>query len=674
MNRLTESTSLYLQQHAGNPVDWHPWDDEALAMARAEQRPILLSIGYSACHWCHVMAHESFEDPETARWMNALFLNIKVDREERPDLDRVYQLAHQLLTGRGGGWPLTVFLDPDDLTPFFAGTYFPPQPRHGLPAFAELLKKIREWFDTRRDEVREQNQRLTEAVASLQTGSDEGDPPGQEIFEAATEQLRKNYDALHGGFGSAPKFPQAPLLGLVQSIARHDASGDPSGAGHMLHDSLTRMALSGLRDHLDGGFFRYTVDGSWTIPHFEKMLYDNAMLLPLYAEVGAQANDPFLADVASGIVSWLETCMRHEQGGFAASIDADADGQEGGYHVWQRAEIESLLSSDEAGIVIPMFGLDQPPNFEGQAWHLIRADGDPLTHVPAEALRKLTSARNLRVAPTTDTKRLTTWNALCIEGLARAGMALDRPEWLDLAEETLRFTREQLWRNGRLYAVFDDNEARFPAYLDDHAGLLHATLTLLQARWSEASMKFAAQLGDALLALFEDGDRGGFFFSADGTDTPIARLRPLQDDALPGGNGVAARALLKLGHLAGDARYLDAARKTLSVARREIEGYPLAHASLVLALNDYLEPATQVIVTGTDAVRVQELALTARQAIRGPHQVNCYAIGPDSGGLPGILSHLDTDEAAAAFVCRGLECLPPVEGIEELNRLLTEAK
>jgi uncharacterized protein YyaL (SSP411 family) len=671
MNQLAESTSLYLQQHANNPVDWHLWDEQALALARSEQRPILLSIGYSACHWCHVMAHESFEDPEIARWMNALFVNIKVDREERPDLDRIYQLSHQLLTGRGGGWPLTVFLDPADLTPFFAGTYFPPEPRHGLPGFAELLKKVRQWYDTHREEVAAQNRKLVEAIASMQDGSEATEPPGMDVFATLDDSLRKNYDAQNGGFGGAPKFPQAPLLALVQFMAQH--GNRASDTADMLHDSLTRMALSGLRDHLDGGFFRYTVDGAWTIPHFEKMLYDNAMLLPLYAEAAMTRDDPFLAETAAGIVDWLGRHMRHDNGGFYASIDADADGKEGGFHVWQREEVEQLLNAEDSARVCALFGLDQPPNFEGHAWHLVRADGDTRTELPRQAMNRLLEARAQRIPPATDTKQLAAWNALCIEGLARAGMALNRQEWLEMAEQALQFVRSHLWHEGRLYAVYAGDRAQFPAYLDDHAGLLNAILVLLQGRWSSENLQFACQLGEELLDAFADAEAGGFFFSAASAAVPVHRLKPFQDDALPSGNGVAVRGLLKLGHLLGDARYLDAARMTLTAATREIEDYPLAHASLLLALADHQHPVTQVLITGHDQQRTEALRDTARQAAGGPFRVNCYTVRPDGGPLPGMLGALDFDAAAAAFVCRGLQCLPPVTEADQLTSLLTEA-
>jgi uncharacterized protein YyaL (SSP411 family) len=672
MNRLAQSSSLYLQQHADNPVAWHPWDETALAAARSGGKPILLSIGYSACHWCHVMAHECFEDPATAQRMNELFVNIKVDREERPDLDRVYQLCHQLLTGRGGGWPLTVFLDPQDLAPFFAGTYFPPQPRHGLPAFPDLLVKLRQWFDQHRDELAAQNEQLAEAVASLQRGSESGQPPGLDVLDSAHGPLRRNFDARHGGFGAAPKFPQAPLLALVQSLAMGAPAGDPAGTGHMLRDSLTRMALSGLRDHLDGGFFRYAVDESWTIPHFEKMLYDNAMLLPLYAEVAAHWDDRFLAQAADGIVSWLTGAMRQDNGGFSASIDADAAGVEGGFHLWQPEQVEALLEPEEYREVAAMYGLLGPANFEGRSWHLLRRDGQPHADPPAAALHKLAAARDGRVAPVTDTKQLTSWNALCIEGLARAGMALDRPGWLELAEQALAFIRRELWHDGRLYAVFADGRAQFPAYLDDYAGLLHAILSVMESRWLPGHLEWANSLADALLERFNDSEQGGFFLSSADTEVPIHRLQPRQDDALPSGNGVAVRALLRLGHLTGEQRFLDAASGALAAAGDDITRYPLAHASLLLALQEFHTPPTQVIVTGGSPDERAALQAAARSAGGGRLRVHCYAIGPDGGPLPGILGALDREGSAVAMVCRGLQCLPAVSDAEELARLIED--
>jgi hypothetical protein len=665
MNRLSDSSSLYLRQHADNPVDWHPWDDDALELARGEDRPVLLSIGYSACHWCHVMAHESFGDPATAELMNSLFVNIKVDREERPDLDKVYQLSHQLLTGRGGGWPLTVFLEPHDLGAFFAGTYFPPQARHGLPAFRDLLCKVREWFDANRGAVTAQNRNLQQTIQATQEAGPDPGSADAGLVDQAYAQLQARHDPHHGGFGGAPKFPQAPLLGLAASLARMDSdfAGD---ARRMLDASLAAMAVSGLRDHLDGGFFRYSVDAAWTIPHFEKMLYDNAQLLPLYAEAARRSGDDLLRATADGIAGWLLTEMKQPAGGFAASIDADADGQEGGYHVWDREAVRSVLEADQFEAFARDFGLDQAPNFEGRHWHLQRANGSVSGH--EAALERLRAARCKRVAPATDSKILTAWNALCIDGLARAGAALNRPEWLEAAVETLEFLRRTAWREHQLYAVIYAGEARVPGYLDDHAFLLQATLSVLQQRWQDDLLPFARALADRLLSEFAHAD-GGFYFTASSQPVPVARLRLLQDDATPNGNAVAAMALQSLAHLDARHDYAEAARKALNCGAAELARYPLAHASQLTALNHQLRPFAQVIIGGADEHEKHAWhALAARF-----DRVNCYVVPAGARALPGAAGRELEAQAVAATVCLGMRCLPTVTRPEALEQALREA-
>ena len=672
MNRLNDSGSAYLRQHAENPVDWHPWDDTALALARESGKPILLSIGYSACHWCHVMAHESFEDAHTAALMNELFINIKVDREERPDLDKVYQLSHQLLTNRGGGWPLTVFLDPQDLTPFFAGTYFPPAPRHGMPAFTELLEKLRAWFDSNRDAVSAQNHRLRDAISNLQNVQQQDGQPDHQVFAKAHAQLVDRFDTTHGGFGGAPKFPQAPMLNLVQSLSLMRESFSDS-AQQMLRETLQKMALSGLRDHLDGGFFRYTVDGAWTIPHFEKMLYDNALLLPLYAETAARTGDPLLAETAEGIAAWMVDEMRDANGGFYASIDADADGIEGGFHVWDREELKTLLDEDQFEAAVRHYGIDGPPNFEGRHWHLVRtgANGQAADQAVLEQARiRMHEARSERTPPATDTKQLTAWNALCVDGFARAGAAMQRSDWIDVAEQTLSFLSNTLWHEDNLFAVHARRQKRFPAYLDDHAFLLKATLSLLRARWNPEHLGLARSLADILIERFEDPDAGGFFFSAAAQPVPIARLRPLQDDATPGGSGVAAFALETLGHLGSEQRYLDTAERTLKGSFAEQQQHPLGHATLLAALYEHLEPATRVIITGSDEQEMQ-----AWKAVTASYdRVNCYVLGPGSAdsanNLPGISGLSEQQGQTRAYVCEGRHCLPPASSVDILQEQL----
>ncbi|NNE06745.1 MAG: thioredoxin domain-containing protein [Xanthomonadales bacterium] len=665
MNRLQDSSSLYLRQHADNPVHWQPWDEAALAQAREQGRPVLLSIGYSACHWCHVMAHESFEDPATAELMNRLFVNIKVDREERPDLDKLYQLSHQLLTGRGGGWPLTVFLDPTDHGAFFAGTYFPPEPRHGMPAFQELLHKIRDWFDANRGAVTAQNRQLQQAIEQMQASASPGEVAhSEDLFQAAYDQFSERHDTRHGGFGGAPKFPQAPQLALLDQMARSKAAF-ADGAITMLDNTLEAMALGGLRDHLDGGFFRYTVDGAWTIPHFEKMLYDNAQLLPIYASAAARSGKRVLAQAAEGIGEWLLTEMRDDRGCFHASVDADADGVEGGYHVWDRDELRALVGEEDFAAFARSFGIDEPPNFEGEHWHLRRRDGaldgyEPIT-------QRLRTAREERIPPETDRKILTAWNALCITGLARAGVALQKPDWINAAQECWQYLQEHAWRDDRLYAVIFEDQAQFPAYLDDHAFLLEATLALLQARWTDGGLPLARRLAQRLAELFED-PRGGFCFTASDQPSPVTRLLLLQDDATPNGNASAAMGLLDLAHLDGDAQMLERARQAVARSVSDAARYPLAHATALRA-HDLLDAApAQVLILGSDPEQKNQMRAVAARHDR----LNCFLLPESTADLPALIGRDRHDGPALALVCRDLHCLPPATSPGALERVLAE--
>jgi len=680
MNRLQTESSLYLRQHADNPVHWQPWDQAALDTARKSGRPILLSIGYSACHWCHVMAHESFEDEATAEIMNRRFTNIKVDREERPDLDRIYQLAHQLLTGRGGGWPLTVFLDPEELLPFFAGTYFPRERRYGMPAFREVLVAIDEWFHNHPDDRQKQAGQLRAALQSLQKAGPADDPGADDssieaMFRRAAELVRSRFDSVNGGFGGAPRFPQAPLLEAIAALAKTQPAED---LAQPLQFTLRRMARSGLRDHLDGGFFRYCVDATWTIPHFEKMLYDNAMLLPLYAEGAVCWNDALLRSAAEGIADWLEAAMRQPSGGYGASIDADADGEEGGFHVWSNEEIDALLGGHALKLFRRAYGLDQPPNFENRSWHLQRQvstatlceesglEPAQVEHALNEARRRLRDTRQKRVHPTLDDKRLTSWNALLAIGFVRAARALQRTEWLERAEEIFTFIRSKLWRDGVLLAVFNRDSARFRAYVDDHAWLLSALLDYLGSRWSRQWLDFAIELGDALLERFEDPQNGGFYFSDAAVDVPVARSMIFQDDATPSGNGIAIMALGRLGRLLGEPRYTTAAERCLARGMRLLQDSPLAHATLLRALIDHVRPTPQLIISGSNP----DACAAMKQWVEGRHAVDCYLVGPRVEDLPGMLRQFHTDHPVAAWLCHGRQCMPPVHSVDDLQRLV----
>jgi uncharacterized protein YyaL (SSP411 family) len=699
-NRLALETSPYLRQHADNPVDWWPWSDEALATARREGKPILLSIGYAACHWCHVMAHESFEDESTARLMNALYVNIKVDREERPDIDKVYQLAHQALARRGGGWPLTMFLTADDLVPFFAGTYFPKTPRYNMPAFAQVLQGVRAWHDDKPDEMRAQNGALARFLAEHAQGSVHAGVLDDAPIRAALARIAQGFDEVNGGHRGGPKFPHASEIELLLSrrppananrnehsaLLPHPAvpaalmlpegslRSGPEKEEHMARLTLARMAERGLADHLGGGFFRYCVDDQWDIPHFEKMLYDNAQLLPLYARASAMFDEPAFAAAASACAGWLARDLQAPAGGLWSSYDADSEGEEGRYYVWQADDVRAALDADEHALVAPYYGLDQAPNFEDHAWHLLIRR--PLAEVAAsldididEARRRLAGAnakllalRARRVRPGLDDKILTAWNALAIGGAARAARWMRTAPLLAEAERALDVLHDKLWVDGRLYASHAAGHTRFPAYLDDHAFLLDALLALLQVRWRARDLDWAIALADTLLERFEDRDGGGFFFTAHDAEALPQRPKPFIDESLPAGNGIAARALLKLGHLLGEARYLDAAERTLRAAWASLSELPHACCAMLSALDEYLQPRTIIVLRADDAEAERWRGAIAHADATGTDRWRI----PSTAVLPGILARQAHAPGGIAYVCRGPACLPPITDPREL--------
>ncbi len=690
-NRLADTTSPYLQQHADNPVDWWPWCDEALALARQQDKPILLSVGYSACHWCHVMAHESFEDAATAEVMNRLFVNIKVDREERPDIDKIYQTAHQLLAQRPGGWPLTVFLTPDDLQPFFAGTYFPRQPRHGLPAFAELIASVERAYREQGDAIREQNASLMEALRQLEPVPGDAIPDAAPL-EGARRQLASSFDAANGGFGRAPKFPHPTNMEFLlrhwaATVAHDPTRGDGDAkALHMAMFTLERMIRGGVNDQLRGGFCRYSTDDQWMIPHFEKMLYDNGPLLALCCDaclISDQTSNntdqqnvhvDLFREAAGATADWVMAEMQSAEGGYFSSLDADSEGEEGKFYAWDRAEVSALLDADEYALIAPLYGLDQTPNFEGK-WHLhgyrslvevaaeLGLSSAQAGSLLATAKAKLLAARERRVRPGRDEKVLTSWNALMIKGMARAARVLGRADCLNSAERALDFIRGNLWRDGRLLATYKDGNAHLNAYLDDYALLLDALLELLQTRWRRSDLDLAIALADVLLEQFFDAEQGGFFFTAADHETLIQRPKPLGDEAMPSGNGVAAHALQRLGHLLGETRYLDAVEATLRLAAEPMRRIPYAHASLLMALDEYLYPPETIVIRGQGA----ELAAWQATAQRGYHPRRLVlAIPADERDLPGALAAMVPGEAIRAYRCRGTQCDAPLESVDAL--------
>lgn len=676
INRLAHETSPYLLQHAHNPVDWHPWNPEALELARRSDKPILLSIGYSACHWCHVMAHESFEDSGTAAVMNELFINIKVDREERPDLDRIYQTAHQLLNQRAGGWPLTIILTPDNLIPFFSGTYFPKEPRYGLPGFVDLLRRIAAFYREQRETLHQHEQQVRAVFAQIEANADAADvTPGRELLTAARDQLAKEFDAQHGGFGVAPKFPHPSQ---IERLLRHAALSEGRGVAdaeslRMAVFTLERMARGGLYDQLGGGFYRYSVDAEWRIPHFEKMLYDNGPLLSLYANAWRLTQNELFRDVALATGEFLLRELRAPEGGFYSSLDADSEGHEGKYYVWSPDEIDALLDRDLALTARAAFGVEGEPNFEG-SWHLqfprTGAELADRLNIPADAVRErvqlargaLLAARQRRIAPGRDNKRLTAWNALAVRGLAETGRLLQQAHFVTAALECVDFLRNHLWRDGRLLASYSDGEARLPAYLDDYAFLLDALLASLQARWRDEDLRFACAIADALLTHFEDTSSGGFFFTAHDHEKLIYRPKPFADEALPAGNAVAAFALNRLGHVTGNTRYIDAAKRVIDAAAARITEAPVAYCTLLSALEEILVPPQLIVLRGNPAdlnAWQQEVATPA-----APRRI-VLAIAEGGMGLPGAQDARAADQTWA-YRCDGFACSAPIYALQAL--------
>jgi uncharacterized protein len=674
-NRLANETSPYLQQHADNPVDWHAWKPETLRLARDQDKPILLSIGYSACHWCHVMAHESFEDADVAAVMNELFINIKVDREERPDLDQVYQTAHHLLTRRNGGWPLTMFLSPDG-TPFFGGTYFPKQARFNLPAFPDLLKRVAQVYAENRAELAEQSGHLVAALAETLPR-----PTGAEValndspLALAVRQHVENFDSVHGGFGGAPKFLHPAELDLL--LRRGKATGDDQSR-HIVQFTLQQMAHGGLYDQLGGGFCRYSVDERWEIPHFEKMLYDNGLLLPLYCDAWQSSGDPLFARIVEQTASWVLREMQSPEGGYYSSLDADSEHEEGKFYVWQRDEILELLNDNEYALIEPYYSLDHPANFENHAWNLrvsaplqeiarqLNLPEEQAAALLASAQKKLFSAREQRIRPGRDEKILAAWNGLMIAGMSHAARVFDRHDWLHSAQRAMDFVRNTLWRDGKLLATYKDGKAHLNAYLDDHAFLLNALLELLQAEYRSSDLAFAVQLADALVARFEDKQNGGFFFTSHDHEVLIQRNKIGTDNATPAGNGIAAQALLRLAALTGDTKYAEAAERCLKLFFPALQQVPAYHSSLCTALAEYLQPDAVLVLRGTDReMSPWQDALRARYL----PDVMTIALNDDVADLPEVLAK-PYAKKTTAWLCHGTQCLPPISRIEELLQQL----
>jgi len=670
-NRLAGETSPYLQQHAHNPVDWHAWGDEALRRSREEDKPILLSVGYSACHWCHVMAHESFEDPAVAEVMNRLFVNIKVDREERPDIDQIYQLAHQMLAQRPGGWPLTMFLTPDG-APFFGGTYFPKEARYNLPGFAQLLERVAQLYREQREDIVRQNETLLATLERMHPGAPahHSELSAQPV-EAALRSLKSTFDARHGGFGGAPKFPHPAELEFC--LRRAAATGDDA-AQRVATTTLERMALGGIYDQIGGGFARYSVDAQWQIPHFEKMLYDNGPLLRLYSDAWTVTRNPLFARVAAETAAWVMREMQSPEGGYYSSLDADSEHEEGKFYVWTPDEVRTAVSPEEYAVLAPHYGLEDPPNFEGTRWHFrvarplgevartLGKSDEECARLLETARGKLLLAREGRVRPGRDDKVLVSWNALMVAGMARAAVVFGRSDWLHSAKRALVFLRGTMWKDERLLATYKDGKAHLNAYLDDYAFLLAALIEMLQAEFSAEVLEFAEDLAEVLLEQFEDRENGGFFFTSHDHERLIHRPKPGYDNATPSGNGMAAFALQRLHFLTGESRYALAAERTLAQFHSAMSAQPGGYASLIAALEEHSTPTRTVILRGPSKELARWRAALAERYL--PHTV-VLALASELENLPSVLAKPAAAEVSA-WVCEGVTCLAPINRLDHL--------
>ena len=645
-NRLAQETSPYLLQHKDNPVDWYAWGAEALDRAQQEDKPILVSIGYSACHWCHVMEHESFEDDQTAAEMNERFVCIKVDREERPDVDAIYMEACQAMTGQGG-WPLNVFLTPEQV-PFYAGTYFPPEPRYGMPSWRQVLAAIDDAWRTRRDEIEQASEGIVKRLsggALLQASEDEIDPG---LLDRAVENLRGSFDAVNGGFGGAPKFPPAST---IEFLLRR-------GETEMTSQTLRAMASGGMYDQIGGGFARYSVDAHWIVPHFEKMLYDNALLARAYLHGWQVTGEPLFEQVCRETLDWALREMRAPEGGFYSALDADSEGVEGKFYVWTLDEVREVLGGD-AGAAIASFGMTEEGNFEGKNIP-VRGGAEP----PPGVKERLYEIRAKRVWPSLDDKRLAAWNALMISALAEAGAVLDEPRYVEAARDCAAFVLGSMRDpNGRLLRTFKDGRAHLNAYLEDHAYLIEALLTLYESSFDPQWFAAARELADRLIARFADDERGGFYETSSDHEQLVARRKDLEDNPIPAGNSSAAYGLLRLAALSGEHEYERRAEGVLRLLHELAPRHPQAFAHLLQALDFRLAQTREVALAGDETA---ELERVVRSKFR-PHIV---LAGGQPDGVPLMQGREPVGGRPAAYVCEQFACRQPVTEPAELDALL----
>ena len=686
-NRLAHEKSPYLLQHAGNPVDWFPWGEEALSLARQEDKPILLSIGYSACHWCHVMERESFEDPAIADLMNRSFVNIKVDREERPDLDGIYMRAVQVLTGRGG-WPLTAFLTPEGKT-FFGGTYFPPAPRHGMPSFRQVLEAVTDAYGNRRAEVERGSDQLLSAIdpvpppLPVQAGNGASrslDSVGPASTEHAFHFLRGRFDAKQGGFGPAPKFPQPTTLEFL--LRHHDRTGNQEALDMVLL-TLRKMARGGMRDHIGGGFHRYSVDGKWLVPHFEKMLYDNGLLARTYLHAFQITGDREFRGVTESTLDYILEDLTDPQGGFYSARDADSEGEEGLFYLWSLQEVGERLGEDPGGRFCRSYGITEEGNFEGKNIpNLPRtlsgvAEGEGVGHkeLEEELARSrsiLKEARSHREAPLRDEKVLTAWNSYVIRALAEAGAALGRDDYLQAASKGAGFLLDSMRSGGRMLRSWKEEPGRIPGFLEDYAALGNALLTLHEATLEGRWLTSARELVDGTLELFWDEKAGAFYDTALDGEELIIRPRDVMDNATPSGNSLAAELLLRAGRVFGDERFLDIVEEILLRESGAMGQFPSAFGRLLSVLTSQMSPPLEIAVLGHP--ENSNTRAMIREAHRGyaPNRVMAGGDPMSLPSLPILEGRRMEGESTTAYVCRDFTCSLPLLSVAEMKRWTEE--
>ncbi len=677
-NRLIDETSPYLLQHAHNPVEWHPWGEGAFQKAKSDNKPILLSIGYSACHWCHVMEHESFENEEIAALMNENFVNIKVDREERPDLDEIYMNAVQMLTGHGG-WPMTVFLTPEG-KPFHGGTYFPPEDRHGLPGFPKILKAVAHAYKEKPQEIEKNVNQIITALNRISDSQESQRPFSRDTVTQSAEQLSQAYDPEYGGLSRAPKFPN---VGVFELFLRHYRSSKERRFLEMVSHSLTKMAEGGIYDHLGGGFHRYSVDAKWLVPHFEKMLYDNAQLVRLYAQIYSITQVPLFKRVVEESMDYLLREMLHPEGGFYSTQDADSEGEEGKFFIWSRDEIMQIVGEEIGEIFCRIYDVSEYGNFEGrnilhptitleQSSKYFKREVKEIEEFVEKARTKLFQEREKRVKPFRDEKILTSWTGLMLSGLAEAIKLLAKPSYLEAAAKSVDFIFTRMVRDGFLLHTYKNGQAKLRGYLDDYSFIIVGLLDLYEATLERSNLDRAKQLAETMIREFWDDTDGGFFFTGISHEKLISRTKPFSDSSIPSGNSMASQALLRLYHYTGKEDYLKKAEKVLRLHYDTIEKQPFGFAHMLSALDFYLEKPQEIVLVGEKKDQATKDLLHEIYSLYLPN-MTLQVVEPGKSLKeisPLLEGKIQIDGKPTVYVCHNFTCSPPVTEREELKGLL----